>query len=76
MPYPNGYFQLHGMTKNITLFEDGLVSTHEKSSYPKLPEHFIDKIKQLSDELVTKKSQEIAQKRGYPKDMGKRCFKA
>ncbi|GAB6073550.1 FAD-dependent oxidoreductase [Nautilia lithotrophica] len=175
-PYPNGYFQLHGMTKNITLFEDGLVSSDEKSSFPKLPEHFIEKIekgwkkeeaskrakravehmsryipkfnsseityvplygaqqipgcdaelraveisfednyarcevvkastvtsmadsivkdlskkfripykkqieideiKQLSDKLVTEKSQEIAQKRGYPKDMGKRCFKA
>jgi len=43
-PYPNGYFQLHGMTKEITLFEDGLVSSDEKSSYPKLPKHFIEKI--------------------------------
>ncbi|WP_456480394.1 FAD-dependent oxidoreductase [Nautilia sp.] len=174
-PYPNGYFQLHGMTKNITLFEDGLVSSDEKSSFPKLSEHFIEKIekgwkkeeaekrakrtvehmsqyipkfnssevtyvplygaqqipgcdaqlraveisfednyarcevvkastvtsmadsivkdlskkfrvpykkqieideiKQLGDEPVTEKSQEIAQKRGYPKDMGIRCFK-
>ncbi|ACM92085.1 putative FAD dependent oxidoreductase [Nautilia profundicola AmH] len=175
-PYPNGYFQLHGMTKDITLFEDGLVSSDEKSSYPKLPKHFIEKIEKgwqkeeagkrakraiehmsqyipefsssevtyvplygaqqipgcdaelraveisfednyarcevvkastvtsmadsivkdlskkfaipykkqieideinkLSDELITEKSCEIAQKRGYPEDMGKRCFKA
>jgi len=174
-PYPNGYFQLHGMTKDITLFEDGLVSSDKKSSYPKLPEHFIekiekgwekeeaekrakravehmsqyipefissevtcvplygaqqipgknadlraveisfednyarcevvkastvtsmadnilkdlstkfkipykkqveiDKIKELKDETVTKIACETAKKRGYPADMGKRCFK-
>jgi len=174
-PYPNGYFQLHGMTKDITLFEDGLVSSDEKSSYPKLPEHFIEKIEkgwekeeaairakraiehmsqyipkfnsskvtyvplygaqqipgknadlraveisfednyarcevvkastvtsmadsiakdlskkynipykkqvelgtilELDDKTITKRAREIAQKRGYPADMGERCFK-
>ncbi|WP_457562985.1 FAD-dependent oxidoreductase [Caminibacter pacificus] len=43
-PYANGIFQLHGMTKDITLFDDGLVSSDEESSYPKLPNHFIEKI--------------------------------
>ena len=28
-PYPNGYFQIHGMTKDITLFEDGLVNNND-----------------------------------------------
>ncbi len=174
-PYPNGYFQLHGMTKDITLFDDGLVSSNEKSSFPKLPSHFIEKIEKgwneneaiirtnratkhmskfipsfktsiatkvplygaqqipgfnaelraveisfeenyarcevvkastvtsmadaiakdlnnkfqtpykkqieieeilkLDDEKITKKAKEIAKKRGYPEDMGKRCFK-
>jgi len=43
-PYPNGYFQLHGMTKDITLFEDGLVKSSQKSAQPKLKTKFIEKI--------------------------------
>lgn len=43
-PYPNGYFQLHGMTKEITLYEDGLVSNSAVSCQPKLGQDFIDKI--------------------------------
>jgi glycine/D-amino acid oxidase-like deaminating enzyme len=45
-PYPNGYFQLHGMTKEITLFDDGLVRSNALSSQPKLDEKFIKKIDQ------------------------------
>ncbi|MEI6897908.1 MAG: FAD-dependent oxidoreductase [Psychromonas sp.] len=57
-PYPDGYFQLHGMTENITLFENGLVESSKKSAQPILPPHFIDKIDKgwLADE-VTKRSQ-------------------
>ncbi len=36
-PYANGVFQLHGMTKDITLFDDGLVASSQHSSQPKLP---------------------------------------
>jgi hypothetical protein len=43
-PYPNGYFQLHGMTNNITLYKDGLVSNTPLSCQPKLGQNFIDKI--------------------------------
>jgi hypothetical protein len=43
-PYPNGYFQLHGMTKEITLYEDGLVANTLLSCQPKLGQDFIDKI--------------------------------
>jgi len=43
-PYPNGYFQLHGMTKDITLFEDGLVYSDSDSSQPKLSKSFLKKI--------------------------------
>ena len=43
-PYPGGYFQLHGMTNDITLYEDGLVSNTEKSAYPRLKNHFIQKL--------------------------------
>ncbi|MCE7535578.1 FAD-dependent oxidoreductase [Aliivibrio fischeri] len=43
-PYPNGYFQLHGMTEEITLFKDGLSRSSELSSQPQLPEKFINKI--------------------------------
>ncbi|KIE21482.1 oxidoreductase [Vibrio sinaloensis] len=43
-PYPNGVFQLHGMTKDITLFEDGLVSSDAQSSQPQLPMRLRKKI--------------------------------
>jgi hypothetical protein len=43
-PYPDGYFQLHGMTKSITLFEEGLVKSSHKSAQPSLKTKFIDKI--------------------------------
>ncbi|MFM2586866.1 FAD-dependent oxidoreductase [Vibrio sp. TBV020] len=51
-PYPDGIFQLHGMTKDITLFEDGLVASGEKSSQPALPNRLIKKIKKGWDEDV------------------------
>ncbi|WP_370643759.1 FAD-dependent oxidoreductase [Photobacterium sp. TLY01] len=35
-PYPDGYFQLHGMTEDITLFKGGLVSSNEQSAQPDL----------------------------------------
>ncbi|MEF1288826.1 FAD-dependent oxidoreductase [Vibrio sp. M260118] len=44
-PYPDGVFQLHGMTKEITLFEDGLVASTESSSQPHLPNRLKRKIK-------------------------------
>jgi hypothetical protein len=43
-PYPHGYFQLHGMTKKITLYEDGLVANTMLSCQPKLGQDFIEKI--------------------------------
>lgn len=43
-PYPDGYFQLHGMTNAITLFDDGLVKSSQKSSQPQLDARFLHKI--------------------------------
>jgi len=43
-PYPNGYFQLHGMTEEITLYPDGLVKNSPISCQPKLPQKFVSKI--------------------------------
>jgi len=43
-PYPDGYFQLHGMTNAITLFEDGLVKSSTESAQPQLHQRFIEKI--------------------------------
>ncbi len=43
-PYPHGYFQLHGMTKEITLYEDGLVANSLVSCQPRLGEDFMEKI--------------------------------
>ena len=45
-PYPNGHFQLHGMTKDITLYEDGMVSSTKMSCQPKLKQNFIRKIEE------------------------------
>ncbi|MBT3281182.1 MAG: FAD-dependent oxidoreductase [Campylobacteraceae bacterium] len=56
-PYPDGYFQLHGMTKDITLFDKGLVKNNNLSSQPQLDQKFIDKIdKQWNEEDVIKRS--------------------
>ena len=43
-PYPNGVFQIHGMTENITLFSDGLVASENGSSQPLLPMRLQDKL--------------------------------
>jgi len=57
-PYPNGYFQLHGMTKDITLFEDGLVKSSTTSAQPQLKTKFIEKIdKAWKPRDITSRSQ-------------------
>ncbi|WP_022941842.1 FAD-dependent oxidoreductase [Psychromonas hadalis] len=43
-PYPDGYFQLHGMTPLVTLFDNGLVESANHSAQPQLNPHFIEKI--------------------------------
>ena len=43
-PYPGGYFQLHGMTNTITLFDDGLVQSSAQSAQPRLKPNFLEKI--------------------------------
>ena len=43
-PYPNGYFQLHGMTNDITLYNDGLVANTPLSCQPQLKQNFMEKI--------------------------------
>lgn len=40
-PYPGGYFQIHGMSKAITLFADGLVASNKYSAQPKLPNQYV-----------------------------------
>ena len=47
-PYPGGFFQLHGMTKEITLFDDGLVQNKNNSAQPQLHEHFLYLLKDHS----------------------------
>lgn len=54
-PYPHGYFQLHGMTKEITLYDDGLVSNTAVSCQAKLGQNFIEKIENSWTEEETKK---------------------
>ena len=57
-PYPNGYFQLHGMTHDITLYDDGLVSNTHLSCQPALGQDFIEKIEQSwTNEEIKKRTQ-------------------
>ena len=56
-PYPGGYFQLHGMTKDITLYENGLVANSLVSCQPHLGQDFIDKIeKSWTQEETTERT--------------------
>lgn len=59
-PYPGGYFQLHGMTKDITLYEDGLVANSLVSCQPRLGQDFIDKIEKSWTIEETKKRTDAA----------------
>ncbi|MDN3377444.1 MULTISPECIES: FAD-dependent oxidoreductase [unclassified Pseudoalteromonas] len=51
-PYPNGYYQIHGMTNAITLFNDGLVETPANSAQPKLPHKYINYISEGWDKAA------------------------
>lgn len=53
-PYPGGYFQLHGMTQDITLFDQGLVASCQQSAQPQLAEKFIQKIDESWPEQLVK----------------------
>ena len=59
-PYPNGYFQLHGMTKDITLFDNGLVKNTKEGSQPQLNKSFLDKIDKGWEYEEVKKRTELA----------------
>ncbi|MFT5880664.1 MAG: 2-polyprenyl-6-methoxyphenol hydroxylase-like FAD-dependent oxidoreductase [Moritella sp.] len=64
-PYPDGYFQLHGMTEEITLFKNGLAKSTDTSAQPKLNKSFIDKLvqgwdKQEVEQRTAKAIQHIA----------------
>lgn len=61
-PYPNGYFQLHGMTKDITLFEDGLVASNAQTAQPILNPDFQHKLtKQWSDAEIQQRTEKAIQ---------------
>lgn len=61
-PYPDGYFQLHGMTQDITLFKEGLAHSTESSAQPVLGERFNRKLRDgwQPDEIYTRTSRAIA----------------
>jgi hypothetical protein len=43
-PYPGNYFQLHGMTREITLYENGLAASPPQGAQPRLAPPFVEKI--------------------------------
>ena len=45
-PYAGGHFQVHGMTPQITLFQEGLAHSSDESAQPQLPVPFLEKIEQ------------------------------
>ena len=44
LPYPDGYFQIHAMTRDITLFGDGLVASSADTAQPRLPAELAEKL--------------------------------
>ncbi|WP_028863240.1 FAD-dependent oxidoreductase [Psychromonas aquimarina] len=66
-PYPGGYFQLHGMTEDITLFKQGLAASTEQSAQPKLAEVFLNKIDQswTEPEIIKRTNRAIAHLSAY-----------
>ena len=53
-PYPNGFYQIHGMTNSITLFNDGLADTTERTAQPQLPDKYLNYINNGWDQRVLK----------------------
>ncbi|AWB65083.1 FAD-dependent oxidoreductase [Saccharobesus litoralis] len=51
-PYPDGYFQIHGMTPEITLFEQGLVASKQHTAQPQLPAKFLAKVEHQWDQKI------------------------
>ena len=51
-PYAGNLFQLHGMTREITLFQKGLVRASDESAQPQLHRAFLDKIEKGWQEQV------------------------
>jgi len=61
-PYAENLVQLHGMTEQITLFDNGLVASAENSSQPQLDAQFIRKIDKgwLAQEIAERGQRAIA----------------
>ncbi len=51
-PYPEGYFIIHGMTEDITLFKGGLAASCERSAQPQLPTELEAKITSRWDKVA------------------------
>jgi hypothetical protein len=65
-PYADGVFQLHGMTKNITLFEKGLAKSTSDNAYPLLTSDLLGLVEDgwpesLVEDRTTKAIEHIAQ---------------
>ncbi|MGY5452337.1 FAD-dependent oxidoreductase [Agarivorans sp. MS3-6] len=60
-PYPDGLFQLHGMTDTITLFKGGLVKSSENSAQPELSPLLTRKLTQgwQSDEVAQRTAEAV-----------------
>ncbi|NPA29538.1 MAG: FAD-dependent oxidoreductase [Epsilonproteobacteria bacterium] len=61
-PYAGGYVQLHGMTREITLFDDGLVASTAHDAFPKLPDRLRERIIKgwSADEVARRTGRAIA----------------
>lgn len=60
-PYCDNYYQIHGMTDEITLFKNGLVSTKENNAQPEFDESISQKLEYgwNEDEMKTRTQKSI-----------------
>lgn len=62
-PYPNGYFQIHAMTPEVTLFKDGIVASKPESAQPQLPPRYLSKIsRQWDPEIISSRTNKAIDK--------------
>ncbi len=61
-PYCDDYYQIHGMTKEITLFENGLVQSGGNEAQPEFSEDIKQKLNRVweEDEIKTRTDKAIA----------------
>jgi len=74
-PYPDGIFQLHGMTDTITLFKGGLVKSSDSSAQPELSPLLTRKLNQgwRPEEIAERTSEAVKHMARYLPSFSDAC---